>query len=157
MAERGVNSAPRSIQLRDGCMADDLVNPLVRKIQERLPWLLSDYGFRIVSFSYSAKSFGDCHVLLESEQLRLVFTRDRGFGGATLAVRADPEKSYELGFLLLAIQGERPDFGFEGTAALLKSNWPAIVEALGPKLAETKQEYERREQVSRENFERLQS
>jgi len=55
------------------------------------------------------------------------------------------------------VSGERPDVGFEGTAYLLKDNWPAIIEALGPKLAETKQEYERREQVSRESFERLQS
>jgi hypothetical protein len=136
-------------------MAEDLLNPLVRLVQERLPWLFSEYGFKIIDYSYDRT--GNCSVSLQSEHLRLVFTRDRGFGGATLAVLADPEKSYELGFLLLAIQGERPDVGFEGTAGLLKANWLTLVEALGPKLAETKVEYERREQVSREIFERLQS
>jgi hypothetical protein len=131
-------------------MADDLVNPLVRKIQERLPWLFAEYGFRIVDYSYDPRSFGNCVVTLESESLRLRFVRDRGFGAAQLAARVDPEKSYELGFFLLAIQGERPDIGFEGTAFVLKDNWLAILEALGPKLAETKQEYERREQEGKE-------
>jgi hypothetical protein len=138
-------------------MADDLVNPLVRQITERLPWLLSEYGFKIVDYSYDARSFGNCTVVLESERLRLSFVRDRGFSTAQLASRADPEKSYELGFFLLSIQGERPDVGFEGTAALLKNNWPAIIEALGPKLSETKLEYERREQKSIETFARLQN
>jgi hypothetical protein len=140
---------------RQSHMADDLVNPLVRQIRERLPWLFSEYGFTIIDYSYDRA--GNCSVSLQSEHLQLLFTQDRGFGGARLGARADPGKSYELGFLLLAIQGERPDVGFEGTAALLKSNWPIIIEALGPKLAETKHEYERREQVSRESFERLQS
>jgi len=137
-------------------VADDSVNPLVRQITERLPWLFSDYGFKIVDSSYSARSFGDCVVTLESESLRLRFVRDRGFCIAQLASRADPEKLHDLGFLLLAIQGERPDIGFEGTAFLIKDNWPAIIEALGPKLAETKNEYERREEESKEALERWQ-
>jgi hypothetical protein len=137
-------------------MAEDLVNPLVRKIQERLPWLF-EYGFSIVDYSYHPGSFGNCIVTLESESLRLRFVRDRGFCSAELASRTDPEKSYELGFFLLTIQGERPDVGFEGTAFLLKDNWPAIIEALGPKLAETKQKYEHREQKSMEAFARWQN
>jgi hypothetical protein len=137
-------------------MADDLVNPLVRLVQERLPWLFSEYGFKIVDYSYDARSFGNCIVILESESLRLRFVRDRGFTCAEIIARADPEKSYALDFFLPTIRGERPDIGFEGTAFLLKENWPAIVEALGPKLAETKQDYERREQQGREAFERLQ-
>src|SRR5665213_3736403 len=81
-------------------VADDSVNPLVRQITERLPWLFSDYGFKIVDSSYSARSFGDCVVTLESESLRLRFVRDRGFCIAQLASRADPEKLHDLGFLL---------------------------------------------------------
>jgi hypothetical protein len=137
-------------------MADDPVNPLVKKIQERLPWLFVEYGFRIVDYSYHPQSFGNCIVTLESESLRLRFVRDRGLCIAELASRGDSEKSYELGFFLLTIQGERPDIGFEGTAFLLKDNWPAIIEALGPKLTETKQKYERREQQSKEAFARWQ-
>jgi hypothetical protein len=103
------------------------------------------------------QSFGNCIVTLESESLRLRFVRDRGLCIAELASRGDSEKSYELGFFLLTIQGERPDIGFEGTAFLLKDNWPTIIEALGPKLAETKQKYERREQQSQEAFARWQN
>jgi hypothetical protein len=135
-------------------MADDQVNPLVRLIRERLPWLFSEYGFRITNYSYDPRAFGNCIVILESGTLRLRFIRDRGFGTAELAAQTDPEKWYELGFLLLALQGERPDIGFEGTAALLKSNWAALLDALGPKLPETKQEYERREEESRKALER---
>jgi len=137
-------------------MPDDLVNPLVKSIQERLPWLFSECGFRIVDHSFYPESFGNCIVTLESESLRLRFVRDRGIGQVELAARSDPEKTYDLGFFLLTIQGERPDIGFEGTAFLLKENWSGIVEALGPKLAETKREYERRELVGKEIFARLQ-
>jgi hypothetical protein len=135
-------------------MADDSVNPLVRQVQERLPWLFSEYGFKIIDYSYDR--FGGCQVILSSEQLRISFVRGRSFSRATLAARSDPTKSYELDFLLLALQDTRPDIGFEGNAAVLKDNWTLLVNALGPELAETKQEYERREQVSREIFERHQ-
>jgi hypothetical protein len=136
-------------------MADDLINPLVKQIQERLPWLFSEHGFKIIDYSYDRT--GGCHVLLESEHLRLAFNQDRGFTRADLISRAHPEKLYELGFLILAIQGERPDVGFEGTAALLQSNWAAIVEALGPKLAETNREYDRRQKEGEEALARFQS
>jgi hypothetical protein len=156
MAESGVNN-DRVLYNSGTTVADDAVNPLVRQITERLPWLFSDYGFKIVDYSYSPRSFGNCIVTLESETLRLRFVRDRGFCIAQLAARADPEKLYDLGFLLLAIQGERPDIGFEGTAFLIKGNWPAIIENLGPKLAETKKEYERREREGREALARWQN
>jgi hypothetical protein len=131
-------------------MADDPVNPLVRNIQERLPWLFSEYGFRIVDYSYHPQSSGNCVVTLESESLRLRFHRDRGMSYAELASKADPDKWSDLSLLLLAIQGKRPDPAFEGTAILLKNNLQAITEALGPRLVETKQELDRREAAGRE-------
>lgn len=137
-------------------MPDDLVNPLVRNIQERLPWLFSEYGFRIVNFSYSAKYFGTCEVTLESKSLRLVFVRDRGIGQVDLIARADPETSYRLSFIVGRIKGAHPDIGFEGVAFLLKENWTGIIEALGPKLAETKREHERLQLANKETFARLQ-
>ena len=133
-------------------MADELINPLVKLIQERLPWLFADFGFKVIDYSYDPKFFGNCIVTLQSESLRLSFMRDRGFCSAQLASRADPKKSYELGFLMLALQDTRPDIGFEGNAALLKDNWALLANALGPNLAETKREYERRKEVSRELF-----
>lgn len=136
-------------------MADDLVNPLVRSIQERLPWLFSEYGFRIVDYSYHPQTFGNCVVTLESDSLRLLFVRDRGVGQVELVARADPENSYGLSFILRTIKGVDPDIRFEGVAFLLKENWPGIVEALGPKLGETKQEYERRQRESTETFARM--
>jgi hypothetical protein len=135
-------------------MADELINPLAKLVQARLPWLFSEYGFKIVD--YSSDRLGNWAAVLESEQLRLAFSQDRNFSQVQLASRSDPAKSYELGFLLLALQDSRPDVGFEGNAALLKDNWQLLVNALGPKLAETRQEYERRELVSKEIFERWQ-
>jgi hypothetical protein len=125
-------------------MADDLTNPLVRQITERMPWLFADYGFRVVEYSYDARSFGNCIVTLESETLRLRFHTDRGIGYAELASQTDPEYWFDLALLLRPILGERPDPNFEGTALLLKQNFPALVTALGPKFPETKREEERR-------------
>jgi hypothetical protein len=125
-------------------VADDSVNPLVRQINERLPWLFSDNGFKIVDYSYDARSFGNCVVTLESETLRLRFHMDRGIGYAELASQTDPEYWFDLALLLRPILGERPDPNFEGVALLLKDNFPALVTALGPKFPETKREEERR-------------
>jgi hypothetical protein len=136
-------------------MADELINPLVKLVQERLPWLLSENGFKIIDYSYDRTGSGQ--VILESEQLRISFVRNRGFSQVHLAARSDLTTSYELSFLMLALQDKRPDIGFEGNAALLRDNWALLLNALGPKLAETKREYERREQISREAIERFQS
>ncbi len=134
-------------------MADELINPLVKLIQERLPWLLSEHGFQIIDYSYDR--MGSCKAVLQSEQLRITFARGRSFSRAYISARSDSTKTYELGFLVRALTDETPDIGFEGNATLLKDNWPRLAEALGPKLAETKMEYERREQISREALERL--
>ncbi|MGP0070727.1 MAG: hypothetical protein ACLPWF_02170 [Bryobacteraceae bacterium] len=138
-------------------MADELINPLVKLVQARLPWLFSDYGFRIVDYSYDPRSFGNSVVTLESESLRIRFIRDRSITWAEIAARANPDVWYDLGSLLDSLHGERPDAAFEGTAVLLEDNWRAIKEALGPRLIETKREQERRRQEAQKTFERLQS
>jgi hypothetical protein len=127
-------------------MSDELTNPLVRQITERMPWLFADCGFTVVDYSYDARSFGNSIVTLESETLRLRFHMDRGIGYAQLASQTDPEYWFDLALLLRPILGERPDPNFEGTALLLKNNFPALVTALGPKFPETKREEERRKE-----------
>ena len=124
-------------------MSEELVNPLVRLICERLPWLFSEYRFKVVDYSYDARAFGNCLVILDSETLLLRFVRDRGLTTVELAARANPDVWYGLGSLLKMLHGEPPDAAFEGTAVLLKENWPALTKALGPKLIETKREQER--------------
>jgi hypothetical protein len=136
-------------------MAEELINPLVKLIQERLPWLFLEHGFNIVDYSYDR--VGNCTALLQSKQLRISFARGRSFSQVNIAACSDPTKSYELGFLMLALTGQRPDIGFEGNAALLKDNWPILEQALGPQLAATKQEYERREQIGKDTLERFQA
>jgi hypothetical protein len=136
-------------------MANDQINPLVKLIQERLAWLFSEGGFRIVD--YSCDRLGNCAAILESESLRLSFAQDRSFTQVHIASRADSSKSYDLGFLMLALTSRRPDVGFEGSAAVLKNNWGILTEALGPRLAETKQAYEQREHESNEILTRYQA
>lgn len=129
-------------------MADREINPLVKLIQERLPWLFEDYSFKIVTYSYDPRSFGNCLVVLESPALRLRFVRDRSITSAELAARSEPDTWYDVGSLLSFLQGERPDAAFEGLAVLLKQNWKALDSALGPNLAETReQEMHRRDEV----------
>ncbi len=127
-------------------MADDLTNPLVRQITDRMPWLFADCGFRVVDYSYDPRAFGNCVVTLESETLRLRFHKDRGIGYAMLASQTDPDYWFDLALLLRPILGERPDPNFEGTVLLLRNNFPALVMALGPKFPETKREEERRKE-----------
>ena len=131
-------------------MADEPINPLVKLVEERLPWLLLEHGFRILDYRYDSKSFGNCLVLLESPALRLRFIRDRGITTAELAARTDPETWYDAGLLLSFLNGGRPDPAFEGLAVLLKQNWKELDEALGTKLSETKEwEMRRREETKK--------
>jgi hypothetical protein len=136
-------------------MSDDPINPLERQISERMPWLFSDYGFRVVDYSYDSRSFGNCIVTMESETLLLRFHKDRGIGYAELASQTDREYWFDLSLLLRPILGERPDPNFEGTAVLLKNNFPALVQALGPKFSETKREGQRRKEEVRESLSRM--
>jgi hypothetical protein len=138
-------------------MADDLTNPLVRQITDRMPWLFADCGFRIVDDLYDTRAFGNCLVTLESETLRLRFHKDRGIGYAELASQTDPEYWFDLALLLRPILGERPDPNFEGAALLLENNFPALVTALGSKFPDTKREEEQRkdELAARWKFKRF--
>ncbi len=138
-------------------MAKDYVNPLVKLIEQRMPWLFSECGFKIVDYQYDAKSFGTCLVLLESPTLRLRFVRDRSIISAELAARSEPEMWYYVSSLLSLLQGEYPDPAFEGLAVLLKQNWRALDQALGPNLGEIREREVRQREEARkllENYRR---
>ena len=122
------------------------MSPLGQDIVDKLPWLLNELGFRIVQDSYDPKVFGNCVVVLNGAWVRLRLVRDRGQILAYLTVPGKIDTWWDMDFLLEAIYGRMPEPEFELTAVgkRLRENFPALVEALGPKLEETKQELDRR-------------
>lgn len=125
------------------------MSPLANEIVDKTPWLLSDLGFHIVSDQYSPEVFGNCLVVLNGPQLRLRMVRDRGQILAYLAAFADPDRWWDLDFVLEAISGHMPapNFELEAVGGRLQANFPALVDALGPKLEQTRCELERRRQL----------
>jgi hypothetical protein len=63
-----------------------------------------------------------------------------------LAPRSNPEEWFSLWWLYEAIHNEsiKPRFTLNAVGDLLKQEFAALVEALGPKLPETQKEVERR-------------
>ncbi len=120
--------------------------PLDQLLTERLPWLFKELGFRVVSSNYDAGSFGNSTVILESDSLRLRFVRDRGQVLLDLAPVSERQKWFSLGSLYEAIHHEsvKPEYTLDAKGSLLQKEFPALVEALGPKLRETQDEIERR-------------
>jgi hypothetical protein len=125
------------------------MSPLAQSILDKMPWLLNDLGFRIVQDSYSPEAFGNCDVVLNGAQVRLRFVRDRGQILAYLAPLEDPDQWWNLVFLLEVIHGVMPDpeFRLEAVGRRVEENFPALVQALGPRLEETRRELGRREQL----------
>lgn len=144
-------------------------NPFVEEMEATLPWLFQDMGFRVTSQSYSYKAMGAAMVDLDSEvvPLRLRFLSDRGVD-AQVAPLTEPEEFASLGWVLPVVRGEppepqtppmsleefkrkweegRPRVTLAAQAALFRDNLDVLVEAMGPKWPETKQEIERRHQL----------
>jgi hypothetical protein len=125
------------------------IGPLLPEVKEKLPWLFDELGFTVVWHQYDYKYFGNSLVELKSDSLRLRFVRDMGKVFAEVASPATPEDWLGLGWVLEAIKDE-PESTFtggcelEGVAALVRQNLDALIEALGPKLSETKAELKRR-------------
>jgi hypothetical protein len=117
--------------------------PLDRLIATKLPWLFADLGFRVACFEYSPKVFGDAVLTLYSEALLLRFVLDRGRIFAELAPPSEPDQWWGLEFVCEAILGEQPVPELDGLAELLRRNYLAIVEALGPNLPETREALDR--------------
>jgi hypothetical protein len=123
--------------------------PLKELIEEKFPWLSEELGFRPVAWSYNPKVYWDSVVTLESNTLRLRFTRDRGDIRADLASISEPETWWNLVALLEVIHGVKPETQLEGVAPLVRTNYSQLVQALGPQLSETKKELERLEEERR--------
>ena len=123
--------------------------PLVEEIRDKIPQLLSDLEFRIVQDAYAPESFGNSVVVLDGPRFRLRLSRDRGQVLADLAPLNEPERWWNLVFLLEVIHGRMPEPEFElvAVARRVRDNLPALVEALGPRWVETCQELERRSQL----------
>jgi hypothetical protein len=122
--------------------------PLAELLVEGQPWLFQERGFRIVHSEYEPQHFGNSLVLLQSDTLRLRFVRDRGQVLVALGSPSDPEDWWGLISLCEVIQNSavKPRYKLDVLASLLRDNFPALEEAMGPKRAETKKEIERHRQ-----------
>jgi hypothetical protein len=117
---------------------------VAQQVSEQLPWLFRDLGFRVVGDSYHPKSFGDCAVSLESDILKLRFSRERGKIFAEPAALSKPEW-WDLTLVLQAIQIDLPEpaIDLEAQGASIRDHFAALAKALGPQYPQTKQEIER--------------
>lgn len=124
----------------------NLSTPLSELVTEKLPWLFREFGFRVVSSGFEPAHFGDSHVILQSDTLRLRFTRDRGQVLIDVGVTSEPEHWWGLIALCEVIRNAsiQPRYKLDALASVLQENFSALAEALGPKLPETRQELERR-------------
>jgi len=117
--------------------------PLKDQVEERLPWLLNDLGFRISSSSYDYKAMGSSRVFLETDALRLQFVYDGSGPWIEVASPADPDFWMELGSLWYSLSGKRPNPQLEGWAWFFRDHLREISEALGPQYPATKQAWEK--------------
>lgn len=118
---------------------------LKQEVNEQLPWLFQELGFRVVEDDFDPKSFGNSFVTLESSGLRVRFARDRGQVSAEVASRSDPGTWWNLEHVCELIVGRTVEIGFElsAVAALLRKHVSALADYLGPKFTQTKRELER--------------
>lgn len=124
----------------------DLSTPLKQQLVESYPRLFEELGFQVVYHDYDPKNFGDSLVILRSPSLRVRLVRDRGQVLAYVGSAADPEKWWPVTFVLEAIRDKLPEPNFELATVVssLRDNLSDLIEAMGPKYAETKHELQRR-------------
>jgi len=113
------------------------MGPLKDELQREAPWLTTDPGFRIISFSYDPAIFGDSMVVLRSDALCLRIIRERGRIFAEVAPLADPQNWWDLGMILEVLHRPPPGHHLQSVAGALRTNLPAVIEALGPNLSVT--------------------
>jgi len=120
--------------------------PLKQELLESVPELLSELDLHIVEDVYMSKAMGNSYVTLQSPGLTVRFVRDRGQVWAEVAAVTAPTNWLHVGFVLEAIHGQQPRIPFDLTSAvgLLRDNFGDLVQALGPKLQETRREMEKR-------------
>ena len=122
------------------------MNPLREAILEKLPWLITEMGFEVVSYDYSPRTFGNCRVTMDGPAFRIIFVLDRGQVLAGFTPLQDLNQHWDLSYLLEAIHGQMPStsFDLETIGARLRDNYSALADALGPNWDKTRAELERR-------------
>jgi hypothetical protein len=127
-----------------------MTGPLNEQLQNRLPWLFEELKFRVAYQNYDPKHMGQSVVELNSDSLRVRFIRGTLGIGVEVASLSEPEQWFELGFLWYALTGDRPEPYLDGWAWFVRDHLVELADALGPKYPQTKQEFQRKEQESRE-------
>jgi hypothetical protein len=117
------------------------MKPIKDVIEEKLPWLFSELGFRVVF--YSVDRHDTSMAVLESDAFRLRFRRELGIVDLQVAAPSQPEEWWDFQFTCEAVFGERPEPSLEGYGPLIRRNLPGLTEALGPKLSQTREAIER--------------
>jgi hypothetical protein len=124
--------------------------PLKALVTEQLRWHFEELGFRITYSDYDPVHFGDSDLILDSNNLRLRFVRDWGQVSLSLASRAEPEVWFGVWSLYEVIHQKtlgigEVSFALDAVCELLEQEFPALVEALGPRFHETQSEIQRRQ------------
>jgi hypothetical protein len=120
------------------------MKPIKDQLDEKLPWLFSELGFRVASHSYNPEAFGNSVAVLDSAGLRLKFVRDKGLLTVLVAAVAAPEQWWEFKFVWEFLFGEFPEPELEGYGPLIRRSYGDMAEALGPSLRRTRTELDRR-------------
>jgi hypothetical protein len=131
------------------------MKPLKDQLEEGLPWLFSDLGFRVVSYSYDPAVFGNSVAVPDSAVFRLKFIREKGEIMVMVAPASGPEQWWNLKFVWEVLFGELPEPELEGYGPLIRRGFADLVDALGPKLARTKEELDRRSAERRRDIDRF--
>jgi hypothetical protein len=128
-----------------------MARPLKEELENRVPWLFQDLGFRVTHHDYSDRHMGDSVAELQSDSLRIRFIRDKSRIQVELASLSEPERWLELGFLWYALTGHRPEPELEGLAWFLRDHLSALQDALGPGFSQTKQQFRARAKRKQRN------
>ncbi len=115
------------------------MRPIKEQLEERLPWLYSELGFRLVAHSFDPARYDNSVAVLESDGFRLRFVRNMGLVDAEVAPISAPEQWWNLKFVYEAIFGETPEPTLEGYGPLLRRRMGDLADALGPKLSHTEE------------------
>lgn len=120
--------------------------PLKQELIESCPGLLNELGLHVIDDQYFGDRMGNSYVTLQSSRLWVRFVRDRGQVWAEVAPLTAPTSWCPLAYVLEAIQGRLPmiQFDLPSTVHLLRDNFEALAEALGPRVSETNREIQRR-------------
>ncbi len=119
---------------------------LKQEVAEHLPWLLEDYGLKIVEEAFDPLSFGNSLVVFESNDMRVRFIRERGQVTVEVASCSDPNTWWDLDHVCEIISGHSTSSGSDlpVVASVLRRTYETLVEYLGPNYVQTKRDLEQR-------------